>query len=787
MIKYLLRCFLLLLLIGISVIAYIIYYASQNLPDYSQLMDYKPPSVTRIYSSDGKLIEEYAKEHRMFIPISSIPQSLIDAFVAAEDKNFFYHPGIDVFSIVRAIIHGTNNLLQNRKIEGGSTITQQVVKNFLLTPERSIIRKVKEAILAYRISKILSKEQILELYLNQIFLGKGAYGVAIAAQNYFNKSVDELNIAESALIAGLPKSPSIFNPEVNYERAKTRRDYVIRRMLEDGYITEKTAHEVIASPITLRKRQKIQTFDANYYAQHVREEVIKILGSESFYNDGLTIVTALDTEMQIAAESTLRRGIRSYDQGQGYRGIIGNIDTTNWQDNLKNIPNPTGLLEYQLGVVLSITSSKATIGLKDSTTVNLELANIKWVQSRLNSVDSLLHIGNVIIVEKIDKHNCILRQIPEVNGGIVMINPSTGQVLAMQGGYEFSMSKFDRVYQAERQPGSLIKPFVYLAALESGILPNTIFEDEPIEIEQGPNLPLWTPKNYLNNYLGPITMRTGLEKSRNLVTIRVAQAIGLKKVTDIIRRFKINDNPKMFYSAVLGSIESTLEKMATAYATIANSGIMVKPHYIEFIKDNKGNVIYRRDQNICYGCVVSDNHLTDTTYPILYNDHNQIRIIDEATNYQIISMLTGVIERGTGRLVKQLNKPIACKTGTTNDSKDAWFICFTPRILVGSYIGYDNPKTLGDRASGATVALPIFVDFMKNYDTSPPLSFQSPNSVIFITINPVTGVPTAKSDNTISEVFKLRDIPHINLQRQNMFNSDSNTQDQKYDRSHEIY
>ncbi len=790
MLRFLYSCFKLFTILGLIALiscAYLLYYYSRDLPDYSQLSNYHPPSVTRIYSQDGKLIEEYALERRVFVPINSVPRSLIEAFISAEDKNFFDHLGVDIISIIRAAILNISNIVHHRRMEGGSTITQQVVKNFLLTSEVSIERKIKEAILSYMISKTFTKDQILELYLNQTFFGKGAYGVAMAAQNYFNKSIDDLTIAESAFIAGLPKAPSNFNPEKNYARVKERRDYVIIRMFEDHYITEQTAKEALATAITLKKRDRNETVTADYYAEKVREEVINIIGSkEYFYSGGLTVITSLDVATQQAAENALRKGIRAYDKKHGFRGVVANIDVTNWQDNLKKIKKPPAILEYQIAVVLNILDQQAEIGLENGEKSKITLSEMNWAKANLKSVKNLLKKGDVIIVEKLNS-NYGLRQIPEVNGGIMVMNPATGQVLASVGGYDFTVSKFDRVTQALRQPGSLSKTFVYLAALENGVQPNRIFEDGPVEIFQGAGMPIWRPKNYKGDFLGLITMRRGLEKSRNLITVRVAQAIGLSKVAEIIKRFGINDQPKRFYSMVLGSLETTLERMTNAYAIIANSGKKVTPHFVELIKDRNGKIIYRRDNRKCENCNISVGQFSkDALTPIISDNVYRMRMItDEASNYQITSFLTGAVERGTAIAAKKLGKIIAGKSGTTNDSMDTWFVGFTPKIVVGTYIGYDTPKTLGKTATGSSVALPIFIDFMENaYADVPSLAFKIPESIKLLPIEPRTGNITSSSN--VMEAFKINDIP-VNYQENDQAEDIFNNIPKEKDISEEIY
>ncbi|MCZ6886492.1 MAG: penicillin-binding protein 1A [Rickettsia endosymbiont of Ixodes persulcatus] len=782
-----LKIFAVLILIGCVVVGYIIYHYSRDLPDYSQLARYYPPSVTRIYSCDGKLMEEYAFERRVFVPINSVPSSLIESFIAAEDKNFYNHPGVDLLGIIRAAFLNISNYLHHRRMEGASTITQQVVKNFLLTNEVSLERKIKEAILSYMISRVFTKDQILELYLNQTFFGRGAYGVATAAQNYFNKSVEELTIAESAFIAALPKAPSELNPEKNYVRVKGRRDYVITRMFEDGYITKEAAKEAIDSPIVLRKRAKEETVTADYYAEQVREEVIKMLNSkEEFYTGGLTIITSLDAKMQQLAENSLRKGLREFDRKRSFRKPIANISIQNWQEELKKLSPPQSLLEYKLAVVLDATDNHAEIGLIDGSKSKIPISEMKWARSNLKSVKALLKKGDVIVVEAM-KEGYALRQIPEVNGAIMVMNPNTGQVLASVGGYDFSTSKFDRVTQALRQPGSLSKTFVYLAALENGIKPNQIFNDGPIEISQGPGMPSWRPKNYEGKFLGEITMRAGLEKSRNLITVRVATAVGLTKIVDIIKRFGINNEPKKVYSMVLGSIETTLARMTNAYAIIANGGKKVEPHFVELIKDRNGRIIYRRDNRKCSSCIVSDSNLDTAILEIPKEDI--YRVTDEASDYQITSFLTGAIDRGTGYAAKKLGKIIGGKTGTSNDSKDTWFVGFTPKIVVGSYVGYDTPRTLGQRATGSNVVLPIFIDFMSNaYKDEPVLPFKVPDSIKLLAVDKATGKITP--NGSVIEAFKINNVQM--LENEDMIDNRDNSDIFDYvpiikDQSQEIY
>ena len=785
-----------LAILGIAVVIAILWHFSQDLPDYSQLKEYHPPCVTRIYSADGKLIEEYAKEKRIFVPINSVPKSLAQAFIAAEDKNFYSHPGIDIFSIIRAAFANVSHVINGTRFEGGSTITQQVVKNFLLTSERSIERKVKEAILSYMISQVLSKDQILELYLNQLFLGKG-YGVAAAALGYFNKSVEELSIAESAFLASLPKAPSQYGSEKNYERALARRNYVIGRMYDDGYITEKEARDSINEPLKLVKQDKVQTLDADYYAEQVRSEVIGMFGEEYFYTAGLTIISCVDSKLQESAANALRFGIKTYDMKRGYRGPLRNIPLTNWQKDLEALPRPVGLRHYKLAVVLNVENSRAKIGLRDGKTAFIKLADMAWTKTNLNSVRDLLKNGDVIVVEKIE-NDYKLQQIPEVNGGIMVVEPYTGRVLAAEGGYDYDISKFDRTTQAKRQPGSLIKPFVYLAALENGAKPNDLFPDSPIEIYQGAGMPVWKPKNWDNKFMGTMTLRKGLEKSRNSITVRVGQIAGLRKIAETFKRFGINDNPSpKIHSIVLGALESTLERMTMAYSIIANKGRKVTPHYIELIKDRKGNVLYRRDYTECIECKeYKRDEAGNALLPVIPVSSGHI-ITDDATDYQITSILMGAIQRGTGQAAKIIPKVIAGKTGTSNEGKDTWFIGFTPRIVVGTYIGYDTPRSLGKSATGATVALPIFINFMNNgYKDIESVDFEIPKSINLIPVNYDTGKPSTEKGSII-EAFKANyyDTELKNLesktQLEDFFDPFSKIQDNiilpKEDPSEEIY
>lgn len=735
---------------SIAIVAYLLYYYSRDLPDYHELANYAPPAATRIYTIDGKLLEEYSKENRIFLPISSMPSSLIEAFVASEDKNFYSHPGVDIQGIIRAAINNVSRIAAGRRVEGASTITQQVVKNFLLTSERSLERKIKEAILSYMISRVFSKEQVLELYLNQIYLGRGAYGIAAATKTYFNKSVDELTLAESALLAGLPKAPSAFNPYTNYDRALQRRNYVLARMVEDGYLHKNIAIEAVKEPIKLAKRKRNNTIKANYYSDEVRTFLIEKFGKEVFYTGGLTVITSLNSVWQKKAEQSLVKAIRQYDEKQGYRGAYSAIELADWQQALQQQNKPLGLKECKLAVILKMQDGQVEIGFDDGAKGVIPKAGFEWAKKRHKSIKDILSKGDVVIV-KSDGDNYRLSQIPQVNGSIMAMQPRTGQVSAMVGGYDYNMSKFNRVTSAYRQSGSVIKPFVYLAALEQNIAPNTIFEDAEIEIYQGPHLPMWKPRNYERNYLGPVTMRRGLEKSRNLVTIRVAQSVGLERVMALIERFNINTNLKPMFSMVLGAFETTMAKMVTAYAALVNDGYKVTPHFVEMVQDRYGKVLYKRDNRICGNCG------NINTLPVI-SQNKTLQLIDADSAYQVVSLMEGAVQRGTSRKTKVLKKILAGKTGTTNDSRDVWYMGMTPNIVVSTHMGYDKPRSLGKRVNGANTALPIFVDFMKALgDEIPNVAFNKPESILLKAIDPNSGEVVDEKDQdtqSIQEAFK---------------------------------
>jgi len=745
-------------------------YYSKDLPDYEQLEDYAPPHVTRLYSADGRILEEYATEKRMFVPISAIPKRLQQAFLSAEDRNFYEHPGVDIIGVGRAVVTNLSNLGSGRSLVGGSTITQQVVKNFLLTHEKSFERKIKEAILAFRITKSFSKKKILELYLNEIYLGGGSYGVAAAALNYFNRSVDELSIAESAFLAGLPKAPSHYNPRRNYERAKIRRDWVIRRMHEDGYITAEEADLAIRTPISLRDRDEAGMADAMHFAEEVRRKIVREYGNDTLYEGGLAVHTTLEPEVQAIAEEALLNGVLAYDQRHGYRGPLKHMaKTVQWRKQLAEMEKPTGTQDWQLAMVLDLSKMEAKLGLDDGTRGQMLFEDAKWAQrysktrgwgKKPEVMGDIVRVGDVILVEPkpADEEDAMqthymLRQIPEVDGALVALDPHTGRVLAMVGGAGFRNVEFNRATQARRQPGSAFKTFVYLAALENGLNPSSIILDAPIELEQGPDLPLWKPQNYSGKFYGPTTLRMGLEKSINVMTVRMAQMLGLPRIQEVGTRFGAYESLPENYSMVLGAQETLLMDLTAAYAMIVNGGRRITPKMIERIQDREGQLIYRSDERECPGCKYAvDGYVSDTVPEI--EDTRDV-VTDPLTAYQVTSILEGVVQRGTGVRAKQIGKPVGGKTGTTNDSVDSWFVGFTPDLVTGVFMGFDQPRSLGKREAGSTVALPVFVEFMKEaLANEPSTPFRIPPGIKLVKVDRYTGLPPTFESHDVDIIFE---------------------------------
>jgi len=729
-----------------------LWYFSSDLPDYKILTNYKPPISSRVHSGEGNLIAEYALQKRLFIPYDSIPKKVVYSFLSAEDKNFFSHPGIDAKSITRAIIKNLKNISSNKRLEGASTITQQVAKNFLLTNEVSIKRKIKEAILAFRIERAYSKKRIMELYLNQIYLGEGTYGIAAASLEYFDKAVNELNYAETAMLAALPKAPSKYNPYKSKERAKIRRDLVLKNLYENSYIDNAQYKELKNRKIKIKKRKIKLLEEANFYTEEVRRIVSNNYGYDSLYKGGLSIRTALNSNYQIQALKSLREGLEQYDKRHGWRGPLKNISNENWKKYVEEfIPDKS--LNWKLAKVIEINKLTLKIELKNKEVGVIDFKNVGW--TRKKSFEEFLNINDIIYVKKIKNNKWNLKQLPEINGSIVVMDPHTGRVLAMAGGFSYRLSEFNRATQAKRQPGSAFKPFVYAAALENGFTPSSLVLDAPFVMEQGVGLKTWKPENYGKKFYGPSTLRTGIEKSRNLMTVRVAQKVGFEKISKIANNLEIyNDIPELL-SVSLGSAETTLIQLTNAYCTFANGGKKVNPIFIDRIQDRRGKTIFNADKRKCKGC--KEISYLKEEIPLIEDDREQI--ISPETAYQITSMMEGVIKRGTGRNLRDLDLPLAGKTGTTNKNMDAWFLGFTSKLAIGVYVGFDEPKTLGRYETGAKAALPIFKKFVKNIVVKKEARpFRVPKNINLVMVDVDTGLPpNSSTKKIIYESFKPQD------------------------------
>ncbi len=700
-----------LILVSTIIISLIIFYA-RELPSYDRLYDYFPPTTTRLYAANDQLISEYAYEHRIFIPFEVIPKKIVNAFLAAEDGNYYKHNGIDFRGIARAFVQNILSINKGKSLVGGSTITQQVVKNFLLSDEKSIKRKIQEAILSFRINATISKDRVLELYLNQIFLGHHAYGIGSAALFYFNKSVEDLNLEEAAMLAALPKAPSKYNPFYDYDKALGRRNWVLNKMFENGFISQKELESALENSIELKSYSFHETIEEDYFAEEVRRTIVDQYGVDALYKNGMSIYTTCQPKLQAIAQEALQRHLTQYAQNTTYKGPITHISITeNWpkdlikQSQIISMPVST----WRLAVVLKITKTLIEVSLINGQVLYITTKSMAWTKK---TPEQLFMIGDVIYIEPTTTNDayCFLRQVPEVNGSVVIMSPDNGKVLALVGGFSYKVSQFNRATQALRQPGSAFKPFVYLSALENGFTPSTIIEDSPIELSQGYNLPTWKPKNYGDNFLGPITLRVALEKSRNIPTIRLAQKLGIKKISETAQKLGIYDKPITELSSSLGTIDTTLLKLTNAYAIIVNGGHSVEPIFIDRIQDRNGKTVYRSVHGKCDQCDASQHtgDIKDILPPTVTENYE--RVVDAQSAYQLISILNGVSKRGTGKKISVPGITIGGKTGTTNDSKDAWYIGFTPDLVIGVFVGFDQPKTLGNKVTGATLAVPIFND-----------------------------------------------------------------------------
>jgi penicillin-binding protein 1A len=768
-VKFLISFVLFVAFLGAGLVGLTIWYFGRDLPDYQQLANYQPPIVTRVHAGDGRLMAEYATERRVFVPVKAMPPLVIHAFLAAEDKNFYLHPGVDPFSMLRA---GVNDLLHygsGRRPVGASTITQQVAKNFLLTNEVSLQRKIKEALVAVRMEQVLSKDRILELYLNEIYLGGGAYGAAAAALNYFNKSLDELQPEEAAFLAALPKAPNNYNPVRYPEAARDRRDWVLDRMVEAGFLTQAQGEAAKAKPIQLRRRDETQIVKADYFTEEVRRELLTRYGEKGLYASGLSVRTSLDPALQTIANRALRSALIAYDRRHGYRGPVAHIDAAaDWRTRLKALPLPAGADEvgWRLAVVLATSAAGAEIGLNDGSRAQIPFDELKWARKELadahvgaspTQTSEVVTAGDIVLVQPVEgsaKGLALygLRQIPEVSGAFIAMDPHTGRVLAMEGGFSYEMSQFNRATQAKRQTGSAIKPFIYLAALDHGFTPSTIVLDAPFVVDVGPGQPKWNPGNYERKFYGPVPLRVGIEESLNLVTARVGATIGLDVVADYTQRFGIYDHMPLEYSYIIGAGETTPLRLTTAYAMLVNGGKKITPSFIDRVQDREGVSIFRADNRACEGCTNVD--WSNQAPPELPDNRQQI--VDPRSAYQIVSMLEGVIQRGTGRSIGVVGKPLAGKTGTTNDSDDTWFVGFSPDLVAGIFIGFDQPHTLGARETGAAVAAPAFRDFMQGALADKPATpFRIPPGILLVRVNPTTGQLARPGDkNVIYEAFK---------------------------------
>jgi penicillin-binding protein 1A len=753
-IKKIFILFLSVSLLTIFVIFGVLWTFSNNIPDYKFLKNYKPPVSSKMYSGDGDLVADFSKEKRIFIPFDAIPKKVINAFLSAEDKNFFSHPGIDAKGVLRATINNIKNIMTSKRLEGASTITQQVAKNFLLTNEVSINRKIKEAILAFRIERALSKERILELYLNQIYLGSGAYGIAAASLEYFDKSIKELDYSEASLLAALPKAPSKYNPYNNIDLAKFRRDLVLKNLNQNGFLSLKKYTDYKNQNIKLKKKKKIYLEDAQYYIEDVRKNIIDKLTYEKVYKQGYNINTPINLNLQKIATDSLRNGLIAYDQRKGWRGPIKNIKTfDNWHKKVDKKYKLENSINWEIAIVKEIGQFQTKIETINKSSGLINYNEISWTKKEFKD---LFKIGDLIYVNKVKDNYYSLKQLPKINGGIVVMDPYTGRVLALSGGFSFKSSEFNRATQALRQPGSAFKPFVYALALENKYTPTSLVLDAPLVLDQGVDLKKWKPENYGKKFYGPSTLRVGLEKSRNLMTVRIAQNLGVDKVARFSKDLKIYEDPEELLSISLGSAETTLLNLTSAYSSFVNGGKLISPIIIDRIQDSEGITIINNENRKCMNC--DKISFTGNDYPQIEDDYEQV--MSKQTAYQVTTILEGVIKRGTGKKLKDLKLNLAGKTGTTNENTDAWFIGFTSNLVIGVYVGMDNPEPLGKFETGSKAALPIFREFIeKSVKKSEARPFKVPEKMTLMVVDPLTGEKAKfNSKNTIIEAYKSKNV-----------------------------
>ena len=771
LIKKILIIFVSFSLVSFIVLLGVLWSFSSNIPDYKFLKNYKPPVSSKVYSGNGQLVADFSQEKRIFIPYSSIPKNVINSFLSAEDKNFFSHPGVDAKGVLRAIINNIQNIMTSKRLEGASTITQQVAKNFLLTNEVSFNRKIKEAILAFRIERALSKERILELYLNQIYLGSGAYGVAAASLEYFDKSIKELNFAESALLAALPKAPSKYNPFRNIELAEFRRNLVLKNLLDNNIIDIQNYEKLKNEKIKLKKTKKVFLEDSQYYIEEVRKNIIKKLSYDKVYKQGFTINTPINLELQKIATNSLRDGLIKYDKRKGWRGPLTNKDyNAKWYKN-KDLEkyDLEKSINWEIAIIKKISQFKVDIETINGIKGIINYSNITWTKKEF---DEILKPGDIVYVKKIKENSYSLNQIPKINGAIVVMDPYTGRVLALSGGFSFVNSEFNRASQALRQPGSAFKPFVYALALENNYTPSSLVLDAPLVLDQGVDLKMWKPENYGKKFYGPSTLRVGLEKSRNLMTVRIAQNLGIGKIVKFSNELGIYDDAKELLSISLGSAETTLLRLTSAYSTFVNQGKLVEPILIDRVQDSQGSTIVNNEKRYCSNC--NQISYTSGIYPKINDNYDQV--FSPQTAYQITSFLEGVVQRGTGKKLKKLKINLAGKTGTTNENTDAWFIGFTSNLLIGVYVGMDNPSPLGKFETGSKTALPIFESFVKKaIKKSDARPFKVAEKITMMVVDSSNGQKAKfSSKDTIIESYKSKNVINGKVLYTNNYRLDSN-------------
>lgn len=778
----------------------------RNLPNHEELLSYVPPTGTKVYAADGSFMAEFASEHRIVTPIAQIPPLVIHAFLAAEDRGFFSHGGVNPFSIMRAAIADIVRFRRGERPLGASTITQQLVRHFMLTNAVSVSRKIKEALLSYRIEHYLSKDRILEIYLNEIYLGDGAYGVAAAADAYFHKPLDQLTPAEAALLAALPKAPHSYNPLRDPAAAKVRRDWVLTGMAEMGWLSAAEAKAAIAEPIRLAPPPGAAGTDADaYFVEAVRRELIARFGQKRVYQGGLVVHTSYNPADQAMAERAFRGGLAAYDRRHGWRGPVAHYPTAGVAAAaLSGTADPPGIGDWQLAAVVAIDRGAAEILTKYGDRGRIPFDQLLWARHTaadqrlgppVRRVADVVRPGDIVLVERLPAaavgsrslHRMAavpvygLRQIPNVGGGMVVMDPNSGHVLALVGGWDFRQSQFDRGTQAMRQPGSAIKPFVYLTAMEDNFTPSSIVEDTPIEIDQGPGLPKWRPVNYEDTFVGPTTLRQALVHSRNLATARLATMIGLPAIARTVEQFGIMDKMPLYYSMALGAGDTTVLRLTTAYAMLDNGGHWLRSSLIDLVQDRNGRILYQSGANYCVTCYIAAgprsaadagssyqasplppgtvSYLPGASYApdaMLYRPNKADPLADPIADYQIISMMEGVVQHGTGTAVAAVGKPLAGKTGTSSNWNDAWFVGFSPNLAAGVFVGFDEPRTLGNGEAGGQVAAPIFRDFMQQALSNVPATpFPVPPDAVIVRVDRISGQPaTADDPNTVLEAFR---------------------------------